>query len=740
MTQRPKLLVTLRARRCCCCAFVTLLVGLYFYAPVSVLGQWSWSGRANDNNWFTGRNWNLLTPPPPYAVTDISHTPQANIDSPGLTATAFILNLGGGGTLNVSSGGSLAVGGAINIGLGGTLNMVGTGTLRSPSISLSGGTLSFIQTQSNYANVFNVPIFGSGTVNAFGSTGVVDSETILTGRNLYGGLTNITDGGILAIGGPFALGLSNVSVTNGGVLETTSLVIKGSPPLTINDGANYFENSKGILALGIAGTKFDQYDRVQAVGTASLGFGTLNLFGLGDAPFAPSNGDAFAVVIAGGGRFGRFGDINDTDFNRDGLQRITFYLHNAVVVLYVTPRVPPEPEPEPSPQPPGVPTEAPIKEPPPLTVDDGNMTLPLPVDPNDPIPESEVVQLVDPSAEQLTSIYEMGISGAQMQRYTLNDRMFQIQQGMTGFVSNIAPVSLPTKENEGKGEEGKKELPPAYQPTPENRWGIWISGYGNWVDVNSTDDALGYRFTNAAVAVGVDYLIIPGHLAIGAFGAYQHTRADLSPSGDLSASTGRGGVYATYYDRGWYVDAAAWGEGTSYSSARQGILGTAQGDSSGAGVSTYGETGYLCNIGRFSFGPLVSLQFTNISFDSFDEHGSLVPLDIHGNSQSSLALNLGGQAYAKFPLGKIVFIPQLRMAWGHEFNYSSLGITASAPEFDNASATFVGPNVGRNALIINAGCSFLINPRVSITIEYDGQLGRTNYTANGVDGVFSISF
>jgi hypothetical protein len=70
-------------------------------------------------------------------------------------------------------------------------------------------------------------------------------------------------------------------------------------PVTINVGGNYTQGPSGILELGIAGLRLSQYDRIQAVGTARLG-GTLNLFGLGAGPFAPSNGDAFAVVISGG--------------------------------------------------------------------------------------------------------------------------------------------------------------------------------------------------------------------------------------------------------------------------------------------------------------------------------------------------------------------------------------------------------------------------------------------------------
>ena len=46
------------------------------------------------------------------------------------------------------------------------------------------------------------------------------------------------------------------------------------------------------------------------------------------------------------------------------------------------------------------------------------MVLP-PVDPNQPVPEPEVVRLVDPTAKELTSLYQNGFAAADMQRFNL---------------------------------------------------------------------------------------------------------------------------------------------------------------------------------------------------------------------------------------------------------------------------------------------------------------------------------
>jgi len=354
-----------------------------------------------------------------------------------------------------------------------------------------------------------------------------------------------------------------------------------------------------------------------------------------------------------------------------------------------------------------------------------------------------VVQLVDPTLEQLTSLYQIGFSGANMQRFSLGDRMFQIQQGSSGWVGPIPPPSPSkpglNKEAEGKGVEDK-ELPPAFQPGPQNRWGIWLSGSGDWVNVDTTNQALGYSFTSGVVSIGADYKIIPGHLSAGIFGSYEHSRADLMPSGNISASTGRGGIYATFWDRGWWVNTAVWGGGSNYSTSRQALLGPANGDTSGPEFSTFGQAGYDFRIGGFAFGPTVAMQYTYVDFDTFTEHGSLVPLNIHGNSQNSLITDVGGRMYYRWHLGNILLVPSVTATWEREYEYFSLPLSVSAPALNNASATVFGPHLGRDSIVINANVSIQINPRLWLTIGYDGQQGRNNYNSNGVSGTISWGF
>jgi autotransporter-associated beta strand protein len=304
----------------------------------------------------------------------------------------------GTGTLTLTgtnsySGGTTISGGTLQIGNGGPAgNIVGN--------VLDNGTLAF--NRSGDKKNFNGMISGSGNLVKLGS-----DTLVLTANNTYSGGT-IIEAGTLVAGVPtagqatsFALGEGNVFLV-GGTLRTPSL-----DPLIIHVGGNYTQGPNGTLALGVAGVDGSQYDHVVAGGSASVA-GTLSVFSLGG--FAPADGNAFEVVRGAGGRSGTYSTIND-QLNLNHLQRVDIYAKNSVILLYLTPKEPRKP---------GQPT------PPPIDEQDPNFVVP-PVNPNEPLPEPEVDQLVDPTAEELTSLYQIGFSAATMQRFSLGDRMFQIQ-------------------------------------------------------------------------------------------------------------------------------------------------------------------------------------------------------------------------------------------------------------------------------------------------------------------------
>jgi outer membrane autotransporter protein len=169
------------------------------------------------------------------------------------------------------------------------------------------------------------------------------------------------------------------------------------------------------------------------------------------------------------------------------------------------------------------------------------------------------------------------------------------------------------------------------------------------------------------------------------------------------------------------------------------LAGTANGETSGWEFSTFGDAGYDFHWNDLAFGPTVSMQYTRVYLNGFGENGSLIPLEIHGGGQNSLRTDVEGQAYYKLLVGKIPVIPTVRLAWEHEYKYSNLPISASAPAL-GTSATFYGPDEGHDSMIINANIAVQWTPRIWTTIGYDGQVARDNYNSNAVTGTFSFSF
>ena len=102
-------------------------------------------------------------------------------------------------------------------------------------------------------------------------------------------------------------------------------------------------------------------------------------------------------------------------------------------------------------------------------------------------------------------------------------------------------------------------------------------------------------------------------------GSYAYTRTSLQPSGDIDVNTGRGGLYFTYFSHGFYINGAVYGGHNSYNTSRQGILGMANGGTSGGEFSPFGQTGYDFHFGNLSVGPLFALQYPLAHVDGFNE-------------------------------------------------------------------------------------------------------------------------
>jgi outer membrane autotransporter protein len=120
-------------------------------------------------------------------------------------------------------------------------------------------------------------------------------------------------------------------------------------------------------------------------------------------------------------------------------------------------------------------------------------------------------------------------------------------------------------------------------------------------------------------------------------------------------------------------------------------LGSATGSTDGEEFSTLIGAGYDFHFGNFAVGPLASLQYTYVNVTGFSEQGSLVPLQIHSDSQDSLRTDFGLRASYSCHVGSVIVIPSVTAAWEHEYKYSALPVTVSAAALGGRPRLFLVP-------------------------------------------------
>jgi outer membrane autotransporter protein len=346
-------------------------------------------------------------------------------------------------------------------------------------------------------------------------------------------------------------------------------------------------------------------------------------------------------------------------------------------------------------------------------------------------------------ADEFQSIFTLGFSTANVQSDNVEQVLEDIR-GSPSVRSAATAFNIDTGARESSmglagptGPEGKSG-PPVTQPPPQNRWGFWMTGVGEFTKVNDTSEARGYYLPTGGVLFGGDYRVSP-HFAIGLTGGYAHTNGDLLYS-SLDVDGGTVGAYATAFAGGFYVNASAIGGFNHYETHRDALLGTASGDTDGRDFNALVAAGYEWKKGGLTIGPTASYQYTYVEFDGFTEHGSLLPLTFNDQNANSSRTALGAKASYDWNVGHVLLKPELRLGWQHEFGDTADSIVSSFANGAGNSFTVVGPKIGRDSLLIGVGAAVIFNDRVSVYAYYDGELARTNYSSNNVSAGLRLTF
>jgi outer membrane autotransporter protein len=550
----------------------------------------------------------------------------------------------------------------------------------------------------------------------------------LDNNNTYTGGTAI-NGGALVVNSLHALGTSDVTL-NGGTLQTLS-----NSPRTFDVGGNYFQNG-GTLRIQIGGINSGLNSDLMAVTGAANLSSTLFLHRINN--FQPMNGATVTIITAGGGVSGAFNVQNDFP---GLLQPNVIYDPNDVMVQFALGSFS------------GFSG---------LTPNQRSVAHELDEVANDPAAAALINFLaLEPlgnlphdydliAPEELASIYEIGFSQAVVQNDNLQRRMDDIRAGSNGFCANgfVAQVSGKdyTKESDGKVSLPDKSTRDVYTPAPDNRWGVFVTGTGDFVNVGNDDtNAHGYDITTGDFTVGADYRLCD-HFAIGIDAGYSRSTADLVDDGRVDVDGGKVGAYATVFGKGlfgskFYVDGAVGGGFNSYDTRRTGLQDEfVRGSTNGNEFSAMISYGSDWTFGCFNIGTWSTVQYTNVSIDQFTETGSLAPLIIQDQDENSFRTTTGLHASYDIKAGHFIFRPEVRAAYQHEYCDSAYQVDSQLASGAGGVFRVRGPNIGRDAALVGAGINMQWNNRLSTYAYYDGVLGRNNYDNNAISGGFRIGF
>ena len=284
----------------------------------------------------------------------------------------------------------------------------------------------------------------------------------------------------------------------GGGLVNSGIVSPGDSPGTLTVNGDYTQNASGTLRIEIAGLALNQHDLLAVNGHVTLG-GTLQLLGVGG--FKLQVGDQVTFLTANGGVSGTFGTVQNQFATGTVVKAQIVNLPDAVLLegtqgSFVQGACTPN-------------TVAVAQALDSIAGDPRASTLITFLNEQ---PLNELCgdfALISPEA--LASIFNIGVSLANVQTANLKRRMEDIRAGSNGFSSAGFSLNGSAPNVIGglagvTGPEGKSG-PSVMAPTPENRWGVWVTGIGEFTNVDSTGNAAGYDLQTGGITLGVDYRI-----------------------------------------------------------------------------------------------------------------------------------------------------------------------------------------------------------------------------------------
>ena len=347
-----------------------------------------------------------------------------------------------------------------------------------------------------------------------------------------------------------------------------------------------------------------------------------------------------------------------------------------------------------------------------------------------------------------------GVTGLDLRRFSLNID----NQPLPGtLVASLAPIAAVAS------------AAPASSSPIFKRLGLFVNGGISLGNKDATDKEAGFDFTTLGVTGGVDYRFT-NRLVLGLAFGYASNNSDIDKTdfvggragGKADTNSYTVSAYGTYYLSDFYVDGIVsygWNHYDINRNIIYNILGlnsaqngptsnpnnitvvnqTARGNTDSTQFSFSLGTGYDFSTGGFTFGPSARMNYIKINIDGYRESinntdaGFGLSLAFDSQHIVSLTSLLGAQASYAISTGVGVFLPQVRVAWEHEFEDDSRTITARfIADPANTPIRIPTDNPDRDFVNFGVGVSAVFAGGFSAFVDYETVFALEDVTVHNV--------
>ncbi len=273
---------------------------------------------------------------------------------------------------------------------------------------------------------------------------------------------------------------------------------------------------------------------------------------------------------------------------------------------------------------------------------------------------------------------------------------------------------------------------------PAGRWSVYLDPAVVLGSRQSSTNQTGFDFTIAGFNAGADYRLIDD-LLVGLATGYSHTGAGFRDSGGgVQSNTWPLTAYVAYLPQSFYAYGCLGYALNLFDLERQisfgGLNRSAKSSPRGHQFNLYAETGYDLRWRGLVATPVVSLAYSSLWVNGFNENGaSALNLRFSPQQAASLQTGVGGKLALPLKRGSMVVVPQVYATCQHEYLDNSRGLDARLSQAGN-TFTFQTDSPRRNFALLGANLNILTQGNLQVHLDYSAEVGRGNYTAHYLSG------